>query len=626
MSVTQITFPPGITAAALAFEALVDTFSGDFAYIAAGALTPADIATLTNALVYDQMLAGKFDILGELAEKPGKVDSKTSGLRTRKFQVAGARANTLTLQLVGISQLQKKWLESPAFSSALATLLLRTRDKTRVIIFNGLKWTAEWSGETDGLFDVTLATEFAGATDTRIYAFKDIPAIGVLPGSAAEPFAAWDVSAAPETPFPLRTTLPLTLTCPTGFQASFTSGESFAASLDIPAGFDGYIWLSLVSTTPGEHSGNLSLAPAEGDPTLIPLTGYYGDGTASFPYPIAHASQLHNIRAENAETAPLLAAHYLQLCDISLIDYGRQLPAWVPIAPALAQPFSGSYDGGGFSITDLTVNPITQLDVHALFGHVTGTLTNIRLENASVTGHGAVALLVAALEGTASHCSASGSLTYNGPASGSAGGLVASASQNALLVNCHVSNLSLRSLAATATAIQLGAFAGSLLECYVYRCSASGSLVGPANYAGGFAGHIETSQINNCFATVTVAAYTRPNGLAGGFAGYSTDTTLAKCFCAGIRKTYAPLTSGAFFGTIPDPDDNAVSACFYNSDLTSLTDPQSDVLPLTTAEMCLQDTWDDALFDFVDVWIMPASGYPVLDTTNLSLADPENPE
>jgi hypothetical protein len=56
------------------------------------------------------------------------------------------------------------------------TIILRSREKDRVIILNGMKWTADWSSETDALFDVLLSTEFAGTTDTRIYVFKDISA------------------------------------------------------------------------------------------------------------------------------------------------------------------------------------------------------------------------------------------------------------------------------------------------------------------------------------------------------------------------------------------------------------------------------------------------------------------
>jgi hypothetical protein len=175
--VAKITsFPAGMDAGDLAFDELIEQMIGDDVYIAEGTLTPADVASLSSIAAYDTALSTNFDVLGELAEKPGKIDSKLDSLKTRNYKVAGKRTNTLELKLVGISQLQKKYLESPAFSATTMTIILRSREKDRVIILNGMKWTADWSSETDALFDVLLSTEFAGTTDTRIYVFKDISA------------------------------------------------------------------------------------------------------------------------------------------------------------------------------------------------------------------------------------------------------------------------------------------------------------------------------------------------------------------------------------------------------------------------------------------------------------------
>jgi hypothetical protein len=44
------------------------------------------------------------------------------------------------------------------------------------VIFNGLRWTVDWSGEADGLFSVVISTEFSGITNGKIFVLKDIPA------------------------------------------------------------------------------------------------------------------------------------------------------------------------------------------------------------------------------------------------------------------------------------------------------------------------------------------------------------------------------------------------------------------------------------------------------------------
>lgn len=178
MPITSIekidTFPGSMTASDLAFDSLLEQMIGDDVYIAAGTLSSTDLATLVDQATWDTALAANFDVLGELAEKPGKIESKLSSLRTRNYKVAGKRTTSVEIDLVGVSQLQKAFLESTDFSTATMTMVLRNREKDRVLIFNGMKWTVDWSGEVDGLFSVVLTTEFSGTTDGKIYVYKDI--------------------------------------------------------------------------------------------------------------------------------------------------------------------------------------------------------------------------------------------------------------------------------------------------------------------------------------------------------------------------------------------------------------------------------------------------------------------
>lgn len=175
--VAQISnFPTGMDADDLAFDALLEQMVGDDAYIGAGTLSEADLATLIDQVTWDAALAANFDSLGELGENSGKVESKLATLKTRNYRLPGKRTNTVEINLVGISQLQKQYLESNDFSSTTMTVIFRNREKDRAIIFNGIKLTCDWSGEVDGLFAVTLTTEFIGTTDGKILVFKDIVA------------------------------------------------------------------------------------------------------------------------------------------------------------------------------------------------------------------------------------------------------------------------------------------------------------------------------------------------------------------------------------------------------------------------------------------------------------------
>lgn len=169
-------FPGSMTSADLAFDSLLEQMIGDDVYIGAGTLKSTDWTQLIDIVTWDEALAAAFDVLGELAEKPGKIESKLSALRTRNYKVAGKRTTNIEITIIGVSQLQKSYLESTDFSTTTMTMVLRNREKDRVMVFNGMKWAVDWSGEVDGLFTVVLTTEFSGTTDGKIYFLKDIVA------------------------------------------------------------------------------------------------------------------------------------------------------------------------------------------------------------------------------------------------------------------------------------------------------------------------------------------------------------------------------------------------------------------------------------------------------------------
>jgi hypothetical protein len=70
---------------------------------------------------------------------------------------------------VGLSTRQKNFLESSAFMGKNTTIVVTSKGLDRVVIFNGLRWTVDWSGEADGLFTVMISTEFSGVTSNKIY-------------------------------------------------------------------------------------------------------------------------------------------------------------------------------------------------------------------------------------------------------------------------------------------------------------------------------------------------------------------------------------------------------------------------------------------------------------------------
>ena len=128
----------------------------------------------TRSSIKDE-LNSNFDLLGELAEKPGKADSKITKLKTRNYTLPGKRTSTVELTVAGLSNRQKNYLESSAFMGKNVTIVACSKSFDRVVIFNGLRWTVDWSVEADGLFSVVVSTEFAGNTAGMVFVFKDIP-------------------------------------------------------------------------------------------------------------------------------------------------------------------------------------------------------------------------------------------------------------------------------------------------------------------------------------------------------------------------------------------------------------------------------------------------------------------
>ena len=119
-----------------------------------------------------------------------------------------------------------------------------------------------------------------------------------------------------------------------------------------------------------------------------------GSGTAEDPWQIATAEQLNRVRED-------LTAHYILTADIDLSDYEN----WEPIgafqslsdAPEDAEvphpdyAFTGSFDGGGHTISNLTVAGAAPMGA-GLFGCTSGTeqgdayIGSFTLENVNISG------------------------------------------------------------------------------------------------------------------------------------------------------------------------------------------------------------------------------------------------
>ncbi len=287
-------------------------------------------------------------------------------------------------------------------------------------------------------------------------------------------------------------------------------------SVGTPAGRTSRISLEQLTcpTAPGTVCGGLPSAPAfegwDADtwdfgtstelPILIPpIVFTSGTGMASSPYRIINLQQLQAINLYLDRHFEL--ARDVEAGETSGSNSGK---GFLPIGDA-SEPFSGTFDGKGNTISKLFINR-PETDAVGLFGVLAsnGMIRNVFVQDASVTGRNRVGILVAySRGGCISNVSASGVVAGGDDAGGLAGLL----EDGSIVENSSATG----TVVATANA---GRLAGRALNSAIKASFATGDIVATAN-AGGLAGRVLNSAIKASFATGDIVATTNAGGLAG---------------------------------------------------------------------------------------------------------------
>ncbi len=289
-----------------------------------------------------------------------------------------------------------------------------------------------------------------------------------------------------------------------------------------------------------------------------------GDGTAGNPYLISTSTQLNNVRNH-------LDKHFRLINNIDLISYATG-DGWMPIGSGMG-PFTGSFDGAGFTIDKLTIYRTGQNDV-GLFGYTQGaSLKQIRLINVSVTGATQTGALVGYADiGTViNNCSVvGGSINSDGMSIGGIVGLITGAGS-------------------------------SINQSFTQGMSITTSLYS----VGGLVGYLQNSAtIANSYSTSTVS--TSNLGKAGGIAGFANSgTTIDKCYAASV--VIGTVDVGGIIG--------AVSACTITNsyyDMNVFTPTNAYGVAKNTSDMKLQATFSGFVFDPSNWIINNGDSYPYL--------------
>ena len=256
--------------------------------------------------------------------------------------------------------------------------------------------------------------------------------------------------------------------------------------------------------------------------TLNKDKGYTDDGQGN--YTVTSAEGLKNI-AKLVNEEWKLGINITLTADIDLkgID-------WTPIGIDYNHQYTGTFDGGGHTITGLAV---TGSDQYAgLFGRIGsgGTVKDVTLEEVKIESNNdmsAVGGVAGWSYGTLENCSVSGSVSSNS----TAGGVVGYQSDGAI-TGCNSS-------ATVKGMVRAGGVAGatnsgaSLTGCYATGSVSVENNTTSAAYAGGVVGsNGASSTLTACYATGSVTGSGSGTVYVGGVTGTNDCGTLTACYHA----------------------------------------------------------------------------------------------
>lgn len=312
---------------------------------------------------------------------------------------------------------------------------------------------------------------------------------------------------------------------------------------------------------------------------------------------VSTIEDLYNIRDD-------LSANYILMNDIDLSeataedgDWSYNGCGWNPIGSGDvygSNTFSGIFDGNGHSIIGMRIEK-SGSGYLGLFANVSGRVSNLNIENVSITG-------------------------------GTNAGAIAAAADGAIFENCSVSG------SMNNTSNIVGGIVGNATNVVINNCKNTANITGGA-YVGGIIGKADDSTVDKTFNTGTITAkyeigsfnetgykdYSRYNE-AGGVIGKAETTTITNCYNVGnvsaiTRSNYSNIYHYAFAYGIArgaeaitcynsgQAEDIAIGLtatnCYY---LDGSGEYSTGATSLTNTQMKMESMFKG--FDFENIWIL----------------------
>ena len=233
---------------------------------------------------------------------------------------------------------------------------------------------------------------------------------------------------------------------------------------------------------------------------------------------------------------------------------------WTPIGTSFDNSYKGTFDGGGHTITGLTVTTNDQFV--GLFGYLNraGTVKNVVMEGIQITSNhmfGCTGGVVGYSWGTIENCSVSGSVSGT---------------------DC------------------VGGVVGSQKAGSIIGCSSSATVKG-THYVGGVAGEKWGTMIA-CYATgnVTLEIGSPKNLSGGGVVGLNGGSRVLACYAIGNVNSKSSSTGNVHIGGLFGDNYTVVTACYWkNNQEQGIGRNQHNTAPEATKVDGTDVTWQKAV-------------------------------
>ena len=279
---------------------------------------------------------------------------------------------------------------------------------------------------------------------------------------------------------------------------------------------------------------------------------YIGSGTENDPYLIYSEEDLRNIgRAEGWS----LDCHYKLMRDLTLEKPPSGQSNWSPIGIDKNNPFTGTFDGNGKTISDMTIVNGSPGAI-GLFGYIKGE--NARVENLGIIDVniemdsnylvGAIAGVI--YSGTVRNCYATGNIfggLVTGGLVGNNSGTIESCYSKVDVTGyiwwgCIVFPMKQGLIETDYPYIYktyesyIGGLVGIMTDGTIKSSYSMGSLKG--DYVGGIVGYMVNSKVHNCYTLTNIDGWI----FVGGITGYMKTSVIENCYASGdfIKLCFYP--------------------------------------------------------------------------------------